>query len=389
MLARALVGCHRFDEAELEFRHALQLRSGDSSAHIALAELIWLRTGDVMSATAGLDDALRKNSDLVALRVAKARLMSTCGDTINALATLELGLGRAPDDVHLRLAAAQTVLGVDPPRALAHAEHAFKSAPRQSPVVAIYGDALFAAGRIADAEKVATHGLAINPDDNHSIALLGSAWRATGNPRQQELSDYTNFIRATPLDTPAGWASLSDYVKDLASSLDRLHQYNAHPVDQSLRSGSQVDVSPAFSDDPVIRAFAQAIDGPIRRYMHALGRGPDVLRRRNTMNYRLNGVWSVRLRPLGHHLNHFHGQGWLSSACYIKLPPSLGKEGAGWLKFGEPSFASPVELGPEYILKPEEGLLALFPSWMWHGTVPFTGALQDRRLTMAFDVLPA
>ena len=34
------------------------------------------------------------------------------------------------------------------------------------------------------------------------------------------------------------------------------------------------------------------------------------------------------------------------------------------------------------------GLLVLFPSWMWHGTVPFSGGEQDRRLTIAFDVVP-
>jgi hypothetical protein len=33
-------------------------------------------------------------------------------------------------------------------------------------------------------------------------------------------------------------------------------------------------------------------------------------------------------------------------------------------------------------------LLALFPSYMWHGTVPFSGAPDDRRLTIAFDAVP-
>jgi hypothetical protein len=124
--------------------------------------------------------------------------------------------------------------------------------------------------------------------------------------------------------------------------------------------------------------------------MELLGHGTDLTRRRNAMRYRLSGVWSVRLRPQGHHVNHFHGKGWLSSACYIELPATLGARGGeGWLKFGEPSFDSPLKLDPEYFIKPEPGLLALFPSWMWHGTVPFQGQPADRRLTMAFDVVPA
>ena len=34
------------------------------------------------------------------------------------------------------------------------------------------------------------------------------------------------------------------------------------------------------------------------------------------------------------------------------------------------------------LIRPEEGMLALFPSWQWHGTRPFA---QGERLTMAFD----
>lgn len=100
-------------------------------------------------------------------------------------------------------------------------------------------------------------------------------------------------------------------------------------------------------------------------------------------------MWSVLLRANGFHFNHFHGQGWISSACYVDLPESIGTgNGAGWIKFGEPVLPA-TTLGAEYFVKPEPGLLVLFPSWMWHGTVPFTGAAQATRLTVAFDIVPA
>jgi hypothetical protein len=38
------------------------------------------------------------------------------------------------------------------------------------------------------------------------------------------------------------------------------------------------------------------------------------------------------------------------------------------------------------MVRPEVGTLVLFPSYMWHGTVPFTS--QQPRLTVAFDLLP-
>ena len=58
----------------------------------------------------------------------------------------------------------------------------------------------------------------------------------------------------------------------------------------------------------------------------------------------------------------------------------------GWLKFGEPGVVTNPPLGPEHFVKPKAGDLVLFPSYMWHGTVPFGG--DEPRLTVAFDVLP-
>jgi len=133
----------------------------------------------------------------------------------------------------------------------------------------------------------------------------------------------------------------------------------------------------------------QLIDGPITRYLRMLGSGTDTFRRRNHGGYRFNGTWSVLLRPHGHHSNHYHGQGWISSACYIDLPASLGRrDGEGWIKFGEPVMPTRPPLPAEYFVKPEPGLLVLFPSWMWHGTVPFSGAPDAARLTVAFDIVP-
>lgn len=390
VLGRALLESNRFEEAESEFRQAVRMRPEDIQAQTALAELLWMRTGKADLATIDLDAALTRNPGLQSLRVAKATLLAAAGDASSAMAELERGLSRSANDVNLRLAAARVALGADPAQALAHAERAFHAAPRNGAIVAVYGDALFCAGRFVEAEKIAVHGMQIGSGDNHSIALLHSIWRALADPRRMEFSDYTTLVRACQIDTPPGWPSLSAYLADLADSLHRLHQLQAHPVDQTLRCGSQVEILFEPSQDPAIAAFAQAIDGPIKRYMELLGHGTDITRRRNTMRYRLSGVWSVRLRPQGHHVNHFHGKGWLSSACYIELPPALGARGGeGWLKFGEPSFDSPLKLDPEYFIKPEPGLLALFPSWMWHGTVPFQGQPADRRLTMAFDVVPA
>jgi uncharacterized protein (TIGR02466 family) len=176
-------------------------------------------------------------------------------------------------------------------------------------------------------------------------------------------------------------------VTDLAEALAGRHLYRAHPVGQSVRHGSQTEQTLTLSDHPTIRAFFQAIDAPIRRHIAGLGRGDDPLRRRIGAGYQLLSVWSVRLEPGGSHTNHVHPKGWLSSACYIALPAAVGSGHEGWLKLGEPGVATAPALAPERFVRPEPGRLVLFPSYMWHGVVPFGG--DERRLTVAFDVAPA
>ena len=189
------------------------------------------------------------------------------------------------------------------------------------------------------------------------------------------------------MDTPEGWASLEAFLPALAASLARLHRFQTHPLGQSVRGGSQTSESLIHSGDPVIRAFFQAIDGPIRRHIADLGEGDDPLRRRRKAGYAFSGIWSVRLAPRGYHANHVHQQGWLSSACYIALPDAIEHEHDGWLKLGEPGVATVPPLAPEHFIKPAPGRLVLFPSYMWHGTEAFGG--DDPRLSIAFDLVPA
>ena len=97
---------------------------------------------------------------------------------------------------------------------------------------------------------------------------------------------------------------------------------------------------------------------------------------------RFSGSWSVRLTDAGFHANHFHPEGWLSSAFYLALPESAnGQE--GWLALGEPQADLGLDLPPIRLVEPKPGRLVLFPSTMWHGTVPFPAG---ERLSIAFDV---
>jgi hypothetical protein len=75
--------------------------------------------------------------------------------------------------------------------------------------------------------------------------------------------------------------------------------------------------------------------------------------------------------------------------CYLKVPASVvtGAGPDGWLEFGRPPAWLAIRQPPLTIgLRPQPGLLAMFPSWYFHRTIPFTD--DEERICVAFDVLP-
>ncbi|MEM8799132.1 MAG: putative 2OG-Fe(II) oxygenase [Pseudomonadota bacterium] len=53
---------------------------------------------------------------------------------------------------------------------------------------------------------------------------------------------------------------------------------------------------------------------------------------------------------------------------------------------GVPDIRLDRQLRPCKEIIPKPGMLALFPSFSWHGTVPFEA--HNPRMTVAFDVVP-
>jgi tetratricopeptide (TPR) repeat protein len=384
--ARAHLGSGRLDEAEAAYRETLRRDPVQAEAHAELAQLIWMRTEDAMAAQQALDHAIAAHAGDPVLRLCKARLLEYVGDLAGAYAVLEAALRSFPDDAVLHAQAAQVGVYLDPQAALSHARRAYALRPSDDVVVSTLAQAQLAVGDAPAAAAAAAELHERQPLNQHAIALTALAWRLMGDPRYDELYDYQSVVRGWTIDTPDGWSSLGAYLADLATALERRHPFRTHPIGQSLRHGSQSNASLSRSEDPAIRAFFQAIDGPIRRHLAWLGHGGDLLRRRVGAGYRFNGVWSVRLRPNGFHADHVHPRGWLSSACYIALPKAVAHGHEGWIKFGEPGIPTLPALAPQHFVRPEPGLLVLFPSYMWHGTVPFSG--DQLRLTVAFDLLP-
>lgn len=369
----------RLDEAEATLAGLISASPADVRAHTALAELRWMRTGDRALALEALDKTLAADPSALALRLVKAKVLTQTGEADAARAQINQALKAAPDDPGVKLAWAK-LAGAE---GLAYAEEALKTRPRDQDLLVLAVQAALAAGDAAKAEHYAWPLIGDAPLNQFYIALLGTAWRMAGDDRYAELYDYDKTVHVTQLATPKGWPTLSAYLADLAEGLHGMHALKAHPFGQSVRGGSQVTILSA--KHPAVAAVQQALEPPIRQTLERIAASDHALADRNTGAWRYTGMWSIRLASSGYHDNHVHPAGWLSSACYVEVPPLEGEQ--GWLKFGEPGVKTLAPLPPEKLVEPKPGRLVLFPSYMWHGVVPFTAP--KPRLNFAFDLVPA
>ena len=248
--------------------------------------------------------------------------------------------------------------------------------------------AALARGDAARALVFCEKGHAKAPGNQVCLALMGSAYRLLKDERDETLNGYDSLIGVFELDAPQGFSDMVTFNAELNTWLDRLHPGTHEHIGQSLRGGSQTVEQVFGAGHSLIDRLETRIRQAVARYITGLksdDKHPFLSRKR--AGFAWSGSWSSRLSPQGFHANHFHPEGWISSCYYVAVPEAVKDQAAqqGWLKFGEPDFET--GLAPRRTLQPVAGRLVLFPSYMWHGTIPFEGS--DPRTTIAFDAVPA
>lgn len=375
VLARALIATGDFDGALSALDAALAARPDYADAHRDRAQLIWMTTGDADRALAALTEmrplpahlaviAARITGDMQGPQAGHRRLLTetSAQEPITALVASDLAAA------------------FDPEQALAHALTARRAAPDHPIVLMAEATARLGLGHAAEALALLEAALAHTPHDQHALALRQTALRL------QAGEDATQGLAlAQDIDTPQGWASREAFLADLAVALKRLHGFRAEPFGQSIRGGAQSAIDPRHAGDPTIdaafRAFTPLIDAYVARM-----RPDEPMGARRAGGWRIIGAWSVLLAAGGRHIDHVHSQGWVSSAFYVETPAPESAPRAGWLRLGKPGVLTRPTLEPSDWIEPKPGRLALFPSYLWHGTEPFSG--KGGRLSIAFDLQP-
>lgn len=381
MRAHLLGDLGRFADAVAQYRATLAVAPGLIDGHETLARLL-PQVGRGAEALDSYADALARTPETGMLWVSALRTAQELGAHDRLIEWAAAGTARFGRDALFDVATAHALSAQgDDGRADALLRDLLAVEPDNVGALLTHAHVLIRRGDPAAAEGPALAAARLAPDNQSGWALLTVIWRLLDNPREAWLADYERLVM--PIDIPEPPARA-----DLAAALGALHLTQEHPADQSLRGGTQTRGILFDKRVPAVRALADAIRAGVENRLAALPRDDaHPFLARNTGRVAFQGSWSVRLRGSGFHISHIHPAGWLSSAFYAALPPEVGgTDNAGALAFGAPDAALLTGLKPRRIVTPKAGQLVVFPSYFWHGTLPFES--DSPRLTVAFDALP-
>lgn len=102
--------------------------------------------------------------------------------------------------------------------------------------------------------------------------------------------------------------------------------------------------------------------------------------------------WGVITQERGFEHWHIHPEGWMSGVYYVAVPRAVqeGQDEGGCIAFGISDALMGEAAAQAYgrhLLRPQPGLLALFPSQTYHRTFPH--GQSERRICVAFDIWPS
>lgn len=345
----------RLGEAERLARRALQSRAAPPGAHDTLG-IVLMKRGRSEEAIEAGRAAVTAAPDVPAHAEHLADHLARLDRLEEAAAVLEAALARVPGDTVL-----ERQLGIVRLRA---------------------GDA--AAGLALLDRRLADHA-----QDQRAIAHKAVCLERLGQvAAARELLGLDRYIRAVGFEDVAPFEDLAAFNRALADDIRAHPTLQWEPVGLAARGGA---LTGELMDAPTdaIRVFVRELRRAIGDWIGELGAEQDhPFPRGAPAEYRLN-TWATLVPPKGEIGSHIHEESWLSGAYYPLLPDTLGdgEDRAGWIEFGRPSTELPPV--PEDALRwirPEEGLLLLFPSYLFHRTIPFEGG--GERISVSFDVEP-
>ena len=180
------------------------------------------------------------------------------------------------------------------------------------------------------------------------------------------------------------FTSTNNFYENLLKTLDKIPPV-WEPSSNTTRGGYQSLGNLFDKKNTEISKLQKIIERQIINYKKIYKDSDDFFIKKWPIKSKFRG-WYVKLFKQGHQKSHIHPNGWLSGVFYLKVPKLLNQN-EGSIKFTLYGYDYPMDKSlPNLIYKPKVYDIALFPSSLFHCTVPFSS--EEERQVIAFDLVP-
>lgn len=379
-----------YSDAVEHIQAALDVDRDSALFQSSLAQAFF-RSGKLAEAVEALEEVISRRPDSFQAFSDLGAALQESGQLDSAIAAYRRSIELNPDlaRVHFNLGTALKASGSD-----AEAIVSVERAAAMDASTGAYSATLAGYYLEADDPEAALRAcracLSVAPRDLMALTFMSIAHARLGDGESAaRIVDFNRLIDKRQLAAPAGYGSISEFNAALAAHVRAHPTLETEPGNNATRYGKHTGNLMADPTGP-IPALAELIDAAVGDYLRALPMEPDhpfLARRPDELKYMM---WSVVMDSQGHQLAHMHPDGWVSGVYYVALPEVMqaasDAEG-GWIEFGRPLPELTGMLEPEVrTLRPEEGMLVLFPSYFYHETIPFEST--EQRICIAFDAVP-
>ena len=388
--ARIEAALQHHDAAHDAYYQLTLLEPASMEGHRGMAVMA-RRLGNYDAALAAFDKVIKINPDDGDAHAGRANILADLERFEDAAAAGVLGLKCNPNAASLWSVQAWILLQLGRlDDALAACRRAIEIDPDFTPARYHLGLIQQAVGDLPSAVQALEGAIAQNPRYVRALATLGLVHAGQGdNAAAGRIFDHDGMVGLHPITDVPGYDNITQFNLALTGHLHNHSSLMWNRPNRSTIDGSQTLDIAADQAGPVT-ALRGVIDHAVAAHLAAMGqRDKSGFYDHPPKDWDLV-IWGVVLKSGGHQDPHNHPSGYLSGVYYLNVPDEVGQNGAeaGCLEFGLSNVMGRdgafLAAGQRRVVRPEAGLMALFPSYFWHRTLPFQS--QTERICVAFDV---
>jgi len=274
---------------------------------------------------------------------------------------------------------------------------AIKNAPDMSGAWLNLGISLIHLRQPEEAISALDRHLFLNPLSSKAKAMMLHAYLMQGRvDKANGLFNFAHHVKSVKIDVPRSYKDIHQFNGELEVQIRSRPGLRQDFKGIATRNGQQA-LALQLNSPSTIRALETTLRPLIDNYI--LSQGKDLAR---------GGIGLIQGRPYtlninatildteGYQESHIHPNGVVSGVYYVRVPREIAASSitadqnddnatAGWLELGRPGRELPqAGIAPIQRVKPEEGVVYMFPSHIFHRTIPFKSV--EPRISVAFDV---